>query len=206
MQAWHLRPIDLRSLLRSAWGIRCHSSCSCWKRTSRLAAGGWFSRTRLPKISQTCSIRFISGETAGHTILVTSFVWIKSFTTSPRWQGALSSMNTALGPIVCSAGMAQDLIPVANDGQVAIHTVKGCSLMVVDASPYHYWSTAISVMLSDRCICIALPLTTPNTDSAVFVRQIKARFVCKDHIWPLCISPSLMDPRPAKTTYTVRWS
>ena len=117
-------------------------------------------------------------------------------------------MKTAIGSIACNAGMRRGAgsHPCSNADQVTIHTAKGCSLMMVDASPYHYWSIVILVMLSERRTCIALSLMTPNEHFAVVIRQIEVSFIFWYFIWSLYISPTWMDPRPDKTTWTVRLS
>ncbi|GFU08031.1 uncharacterized protein TNCV_1527691 [Trichonephila clavipes] len=56
-------------LLITSWSILSHSSRRALSSSWRVCGGGWRPATRLPRASQTCSIGFMSGEHAGHSIL-----------------------------------------------------------------------------------------------------------------------------------------
>ncbi|GFX62192.1 uncharacterized protein TNCV_2229181 [Trichonephila clavipes] len=55
-------------LLIPSWVILSHSSRRALSRSWRVCRGGWRPETRLHRASQTCSIGFMSGEHAGHSI------------------------------------------------------------------------------------------------------------------------------------------
>ncbi|GFS63942.1 hypothetical protein TNCV_1129241 [Trichonephila clavipes] len=55
-------------LLITSWGILSHSSRRALSRSWRVCGGGWRPATRLPRVFQTFSIGFMSGEHAGHSI------------------------------------------------------------------------------------------------------------------------------------------
>ncbi|GFV63699.1 uncharacterized protein TNCV_4692471 [Trichonephila clavipes] len=55
-------------LLIPSWGILSHSSRRAISSSWRVCGGGWRPATRLPTASQTCSIGFMFGEHAGHSI------------------------------------------------------------------------------------------------------------------------------------------
>ena len=88
----------------TVWSKACHS----WMRAS---VSSWTVVTRLsrlwilpPSILHRFAIGFISGDSAGHSILTTLF-WIRAFWTSrARCAGALSSINTKLGFCLVAKG------------------------------------------------------------------------------------------------------
>ncbi|GFW70457.1 hypothetical protein TNCV_4915771 [Trichonephila clavipes] len=55
-------------LLITSWGILSHSSRRALSSSWRVYGGGGRPATRLPRASQTCSIGFMSGEHADHSI------------------------------------------------------------------------------------------------------------------------------------------
>ncbi|GFX71685.1 uncharacterized protein TNCV_4131311 [Trichonephila clavipes] len=60
--------MDSMRLLTTSWCILSHSSRRALSSSWRVCGGGWRPATRLPRASQTCSIGFMSGEHAGHSI------------------------------------------------------------------------------------------------------------------------------------------
>ncbi|GFT52525.1 hypothetical protein TNCV_14891 [Trichonephila clavipes] len=86
-------------ILKTSWGILSHSSRRALSSFLRVCGGSWRPETRLPRASQTCSIRFMSGEHAGHSIRKITSSKRKSSTRLARCGLQLSSIKMKSSPI-----------------------------------------------------------------------------------------------------------
>ena len=146
-----------------AWQTELFSSTA-------VGEGSSISRIQTDIRSQTCSIGFMSGFRAGHSMTSTS-CWSKKVTVScAAWGGALFWMYTKLRPNTSS--------PLATFDS----TGSGCRFMAhphrsdpppppmdVDCIPYHDWRATISVIRLDASINQPLPLPTAHQDPTVTV-------------------------------------
>ncbi|GFT67183.1 hypothetical protein TNCV_783351 [Trichonephila clavipes] len=89
-------------LLITSWGILSHSSRRGLSSSWRNYGGGWRPATCLPRASQTCSIGFMSGENAGHSIGTIPSSKRKSSTRLARCGLLLSSIKMKSSPIAAA--------------------------------------------------------------------------------------------------------
>ncbi|GFX00884.1 hypothetical protein TNCV_4578501 [Trichonephila clavipes] len=89
-------------LLITSWGILFHSSRRALSSSGRICGGGWRPETRLPRVSQTCSIGFVSGEDADHSIRTIPSSKRKSSTRLARCGQQLSSIRIKSSPIAAA--------------------------------------------------------------------------------------------------------
>ncbi|GFT65694.1 hypothetical protein TNCV_4440241 [Trichonephila clavipes] len=89
-------------LLIKSWGILSHSSRKALSSSWRVCCGGWRPATRLPRVSQTCSIGFMSEEHAGHSIRTIPSLKRKSSTRLARCRLQLSSIKMKSSPIAAA--------------------------------------------------------------------------------------------------------
>ncbi|GFW42300.1 hypothetical protein TNCV_1207531 [Trichonephila clavipes] len=89
-------------LLITSWGILSHSSRRALSSSWRVCVGGWRPATRLPRASQTCSIGFMSGELAGHSIRTIPSSKRKSSTRLARCGLQLLSIKMKSSPIAAA--------------------------------------------------------------------------------------------------------
>ncbi|GFV38575.1 hypothetical protein TNCV_132141 [Trichonephila clavipes] len=89
-------------LLITSWGILFHSSRRALSSSWRVCGGGWRPATSLPRASQTCSIQFMFGKHAGHSIRTISSSKRKSFTRLARYGLQLSSIKMKSSPIAAA--------------------------------------------------------------------------------------------------------
>ncbi|GFX72496.1 hypothetical protein TNCV_4060931 [Trichonephila clavipes] len=94
--------MDSMRLLITSWGILSHSSRRALSSSWRVCGGGWRSATRLPRASQTCSIGFMSGEHAGHSIRRIPSSKNQSSTNLARCGLQLSSIKVKSSPIAAA--------------------------------------------------------------------------------------------------------
>ncbi|GFV66747.1 hypothetical protein TNCV_3624321 [Trichonephila clavipes] len=80
-------------VLITSWGILSHSSRRDLSSSWRVCGGGWRPVTHLLRASQTCSIGFMSGEHAGHSIRTIPSSKRKSSTRLARCGLPLSSIK-----------------------------------------------------------------------------------------------------------------
>ncbi|GFU89425.1 uncharacterized protein TNCV_1673711 [Trichonephila clavipes] len=105
-------------LLITSWGILSHSSRRALSSSLRVCGGTWRPATHLPRASQTCSIGFLSGEHAGHSIR-----------TIPSSKRKYSTRSEDLIPILASSQMSisndvEVCAPVNGDATIHHHTAK----------------------------------------------------------------------------------
>ncbi|GFX85654.1 hypothetical protein TNCV_2470561 [Trichonephila clavipes] len=86
-------------LLITSWCILSHFSRRALSSSWRVCLGSWRPATRLPRASQTCSIGFMSGEDAGHSIRTIPSSKRKSSTRLARCGLQLSSIKIKSSPI-----------------------------------------------------------------------------------------------------------
>ncbi|GFW53506.1 hypothetical protein TNCV_3928841 [Trichonephila clavipes] len=89
-------------LLITSWGILSHSSRRALSYSWRVCGDGWCPAICLPRASQTCSIGFMSGEHAGHSIRTIPSSKKKSSTRLARCSLQLSSIKMKSSPIVAA--------------------------------------------------------------------------------------------------------
>ncbi|GFU30608.1 hypothetical protein TNCV_2615031 [Trichonephila clavipes] len=89
-------------LLITSWGILSHSSRRAPSISWIIYGGGWRPATHLPTASQTCSIGFMSGELAGHSIRTIPSSKRKSSTRLARCVLQLSSIKMKSSPIAAA--------------------------------------------------------------------------------------------------------
>ncbi|GFX68246.1 hypothetical protein TNCV_1808001 [Trichonephila clavipes] len=89
-------------LLITSWDILSHSSRRAFSSSWRVCGCGWRPATRLPRASQTCSIRFMSGEHAGRSIHTIPSSKRKSSTRLARCGLQLSSIKMKSSPIAAA--------------------------------------------------------------------------------------------------------
>ncbi|GFW73860.1 hypothetical protein TNCV_48491 [Trichonephila clavipes] len=87
-------------LLITSWGILYHSSRRALSSSWRVCGGIW--RTATPRASQTCSIGFMSGEHADHSIRTIPSSKRKSSTRLARCGLQLSSIKMKSSPIAAA--------------------------------------------------------------------------------------------------------
>ncbi|GFW85693.1 hypothetical protein TNCV_853431 [Trichonephila clavipes] len=108
-------------LLITSWGILSHSSRRSLSSSWRVCGGGWQPATRLLRASQACSIGFMSGEHAGHSI--------RTIPSSKRE----------------SSTRSEDLIPISTSSQRSIsNDVEACAPVNGDATIHQHSPTAKS--------------------------------------------------------------
>ncbi|GFY28094.1 hypothetical protein TNCV_4394281 [Trichonephila clavipes] len=89
-------------LLITSWGILSHSSRRALSSSWRVYGGGWRPATRLYRAFQTCSIGFMSGEHAGHSIRTIPSSKRKSSTRLARCGMQLSPIKMKSSPIAAA--------------------------------------------------------------------------------------------------------
>src|ERR1700729_1809551 len=88
--------------------------------------------------------------------------------------------------------------------QHALYKVQGGPPTCVDTSPDHQRSAATAVTLLNAGVCEALSWASPDTNSAIAVRQIVSGFVTEEHSAPLL--STLISLAPGQTSLPMRWS
>ncbi|GFX27335.1 hypothetical protein TNCV_3341471 [Trichonephila clavipes] len=89
-------------LLITSWGILSHSSRRALSSSWRVCVGGWRPAICLPRVSQTCSIGFMSGEHAGYSIRTIPSSKSKSSARLARCGLQLSSIKMKSSPIAAA--------------------------------------------------------------------------------------------------------
>ncbi|GFW31649.1 uncharacterized protein TNCV_4683221 [Trichonephila clavipes] len=129
--------MESMKLLITSWGILSHSSRRALSSSWRVCGGGWWPATRLPRASQTCSIGFMSGELAGHSIRTIPSSKRKSSTRLARCDLQLSSIKIVISDC-CSVrdyNRSEDLITISASSQRSIsNDVEVCAPVNGDAT------------------------------------------------------------------------
>ncbi|GFT50600.1 uncharacterized protein TNCV_551881 [Trichonephila clavipes] len=166
-------------LLITSWGILSHSSrralCSSW----RVCAGGWRPATRLPRVFQTCSIGFMSGEHAGHSIRMIPFSKRKSSTRS------------------------EDLISISASSQRSVsNDVEVCVPVNGDANIHQHSLTAKSDTFVHKRRIIPTATVPQDENTPIIRMNRKTGLVRKKNIAPFISPPvhMLCCPLPAVAT------
>ena len=73
----------------------------------------------------------------------------------------------------------QDVVPVANGGQVSINQVQGQPVVQTEGTPDHDGATAKGHLLLDCRVNKTFPIMPPDTQPTVVVVECKVRFVAK---------------------------
>ncbi|GFV31000.1 hypothetical protein TNCV_4014341 [Trichonephila clavipes] len=94
--------MESKRLLITSWGILSHSSKRAISSSWRVCGGGWRQATRLLRASQTCSIRFMSGEHAALYIRTIPSSKKKSSTRLARCGLQFSSIKMKSSPIAAA--------------------------------------------------------------------------------------------------------
>ncbi|GFX27621.1 hypothetical protein TNCV_107191 [Trichonephila clavipes] len=89
-------------LLITSWGILSHSSRRALSSSWRVCRGWLVAATRLPRASQACSIGFMPGEHAGHSIRTIPSSKRKSSTRLARCGLLLSSIKMKSSPFAAA--------------------------------------------------------------------------------------------------------
>ena len=76
--------------------------------------------------------------------------------------------------------MGQDLVPVANGGQVSINKVQGRPVVQTEGIPDHDGAVSEGHLLLDCHLNKTFPTIPPDPQPAVVVVEFKARFVAKE--------------------------
>ncbi|GFT42149.1 uncharacterized protein TNCV_1669321 [Trichonephila clavipes] len=157
--------MESMTLLITSWGILSHSSRRALSSSWSVCGGGWWPATRLPRASQTCSIGFMSGELAGHSICTIPSSKRKSFTRS------------------------DDLITISASSQRSIsNDVEVCAPVNGDATVrQHSPTTKFDTFVHGRRIILTATLP-PDEDTPIIRMNRKTEIARKKNIAPL-ISP-----------------
>ncbi|GFT83465.1 uncharacterized protein TNCV_232291 [Trichonephila clavipes] len=105
-------------LLITSWGILSNSSRRAVSSSWRVCGGGWRPATHLLRVSQTCSIGFMSGEHASHSIRTIPSSKRKSSTRLARCGLQLSFIKMKSSPIAAACLCA----PVNGDATIHQHS------------------------------------------------------------------------------------
>ncbi|GFT23048.1 uncharacterized protein TNCV_1858061 [Trichonephila clavipes] len=166
-------------LLITSWGILSHSSRRAHSSSWRVCGGGWWPATRLPRASQTCSIGFMSGEHAGHSIRTIPSSKRKSTTRS------------------------EDLIPISASSQRSISNDVGvCAPVNGDATIHQHSLTAKSDTFVYGRRVIPTATLPPDENTPIIRMNRKTGLARKKNIAPFISPPvhMLCCPLPAVAT------
>ncbi|GFX93492.1 uncharacterized protein TNCV_1094321 [Trichonephila clavipes] len=166
-------------LLITSWGILSHSSRRAISSSWRVCGGGWRPATRLPTASQTCSIGFMSGEHADHSIRTIPLTKRKSSTRS------------------------EDLIPISASSQRSIsNDVEVCAPVNGDATIHQQSPAAKSDTFVHERRIIPTAMVPPDENTPIIRMNGKTGLVRKKNIAPFISSPvhMLCCPLPAVAT------
>ncbi|GFX44534.1 uncharacterized protein TNCV_4713601 [Trichonephila clavipes] len=163
-------------LLITSWGILSHSSRRALYRSWRVCGGGWRPATRLPRAFQTCSIGFMSGEYAGHSI--------RTIPSSKRK----------------SSTRSEDFIPISASSQRSIlNDVEVCAPINGDATKHQHSPTAKSDTFVHERRIILTATVPPDENTPIIRMNRKTGLVKQKNIAPFISPPvhMLCCPPPA---------
>ncbi|GFX26068.1 uncharacterized protein TNCV_2274081 [Trichonephila clavipes] len=152
-------------LLITSWGILSHSSRRAFSSSCRVCGCDWRPATRLSRASQTCSIGFMSGEHAGHSI--------RTIPSSKRK----------------SSTRSEDLIPISASSQRSIsNDVEVCAPVNEDATIHQHSPTAKSDTFVHERRSIPTATLPPDENTPIIRMNRKTGLVRKKNVAPF-ISP-----------------
>ncbi|GFV49899.1 uncharacterized protein TNCV_1391811 [Trichonephila clavipes] len=166
-------------LLITSWGVLSHSSRRALSSSWIVCRGGWRPATRLPRAPQTCSIGFMSGEHAGHSIR-----------TIPSSKRNFSTRS-------------EDLIPISASSQRSIsNDVEVCVPVNGDATIHQHSPTAKSDTFVHERRIIPTATVPPDENTPIIRMNRKTGLVRKKNIAPFISPPvhMLCCPLPAVAT------
>nr|XP_042898024.1 EF-hand domain-containing family member C2-like [Parasteatoda tepidariorum] len=200
--------VDIQSirLLMRGWGILSHSPRRALSSSWRVCGGVRRSAIHLPRILQTCSLGFMSGEHAVLSIRMVPSFKRKSFTKLARCGLQLSSIKHDVISNCCSVrdyNGSQDLIPISSTGQNSIsNDMEIGSPINRDASVDHDFPTAKFYTFEHECRIVSGAAFLPDKNTSIIKINRKTGPVKEKNIAPFISPPvhMLCCPLPAGET------
>ncbi|GBN14520.1 hypothetical protein AVEN_13742-1 [Araneus ventricosus] len=188
----------------SDWDIISHSCTREFSNCGIVSRGYKRLATHLPRMSQTCSIGFMSGECASQSIRSIPLSKKKLFTSSTMWPGVIVHENEFI-PDFCSVrdqNRSEDLIPISLSRQCSIpDNVQVDAVIDRHTGPDHNSTSAKSDTFVHKLFralnyfghtIIPSATFSPDDNRPTFRLNTKVGLIREEHVAPLSSYPSEM--------------